>query len=80
MGGGSEQGFWHWLANKPNQARVVQMLNSAITIQWITQYYVIHWIVSRNLLICWIVIYPVDSAIQLLNNQGQRFSFFYGVD
>ena len=72
MGGGSEQGFWHWFANKPNQARVVQTLNSTITIQWITQLF-------PAILIHWIVIYPVDSAIQLLNNLGQRLSFVYGV-
>jgi len=35
-----------------------------ITIQWITQ------LVSLTL-IHWMVIYPVDSATQLLNNQGQ---------
>ena len=28
------------------------------------------------ILICWIVIYPVDSAIQRLNNRGQEFNFF----
>ena len=44
------------------QAAVVQTLDSAI--QWIAQ------LVSL-ILICWIVIYPVDSAIQRLNNQGQ---------
>ena len=33
----------------------------------------IHWIVQLVSLIlnCWIVIYPVDSAIQCLNNRGQ---------
>ena len=46
------------------QALVVQTLDSAI--QWITQLFpVIH--------ICWIVIYPVDSVIQLLNNLGLDF-------
>ena len=36
-----------------------------ITIHWIAQ------LVSR-ILIHWIVIYPVDSAIQRLNNCGQK--------
>ena len=65
-------------------ALVVQTLDSAIhriKIQWITQ------LVSQ-ILIRWIVIYPVDSAIQrlndrsladsaiqLLNNQGENLSF-----
>ena len=41
-------------------ALVVQTLDDAI-----------HWIKNLSLiLIHWIVIYPVDSAIQPLNNQG----------
>ena len=38
---------------------------------WIT----IHWIAQlvSPTLICWIAIYPVDSAVQLLNNQGQEY-------
>ena len=47
------------------QAPVVQTLDSAIhviiTIQWIS-------ITKINCVIHWIVIYPVDSAIHLLNN------------
>ena len=50
------------------QAPVVKKVDSAIqwiiSIQWITQ------LVSL-ILICWIAIYPVDSAIQVLNNRGQ---------
>ena len=44
------------------QAPVVQTLDSAI-----------HWITQLVLLvfICWIVIYPVDSAIHRLNDWGQ---------
>ena len=30
-------------------------------------------ITEINYAICWIVIYPVDSAIQRLNNRGQCF-------
>ena len=46
------------------QAPVVQTLDSAIhRIQWITQLVFL-------ILIHWIVIYPVDSAIQRLNNRG----------
>ena len=56
------------------QAPVVQTLDSAI--QRITQFFPV-------IRISWIVIYPVDSAIQLLNNlvqfgkttQGARWSF-----
>ena len=44
------------------QASVIQK----ISIQWIVQ------LVSQ-ILICWIVIYPVDSAIQCLNNLGQNY-------
>ena len=57
-----------WPAHFIHLAAVVQTLDSAInrikSIQWIAQ------LVSL-ILICWIVIYPVDSAIQRLNNQGQ---------
>ena len=44
-------------------ALVVQRLDSAIY-QWIVQ-------LAFPILILWIVIYPVDSAIQPLNNRGQ---------
>ena len=46
-------------------APVVQKVDS--TIHWIAQ------LVSLTL-IHWIVIYPVDSAIQLLNNWGLHYS------
>ena len=49
-----------------SQAPVVQTLDSAI--QWIR-------ITEINYAILWIVIYPVDSAIQRLNNQGQMMTF-----
>ena len=49
-----------------SQAPVVQTLDSAI--QWIR-------ITEINYAIPWIVIYPVDSAIQRLNNQGQMMTF-----
>ena len=42
--------------------RVVQTVDSAI--HWITQ-------LVSIILIRWIAIYPVDSAIQFLNNWGQ---------
>ena len=38
-----------------------------ITMQWITQLVLL-------MLIHWIAIYPVDSAIHLLNNRGQQIS------
>ena len=49
-----------------NQAPVVQKVDS--TMRWI-----IEWIAQLvfQILICWIVIYPVDSTIRLLNNRGQ---------
>ena len=50
------------------QAPVVQKVNSAI--RWINLYQCITQLVSL-ILIRWIVIYPVDSAIQCLNNRGQ---------
>ena len=56
-----------WPARFLHLAAVVQTLDSAInrikSIQWIAQ------LVSL-ILIRWIVIYPVDSAIQRLNNRG----------
>ena len=53
-----------------HQASVVQKVDS--TIHWITQ------LVSLTL-VRWIVIYPVDSVIQLLNNWGlkDRISRFF---
>ena len=54
----------------PLQAPVVQRLDSAIhpiiTIQWTS-------ITEINYAIRWIVIYPVDSAIQRFNNRSQAF-------
>ena len=48
-------------AEQPDQAPVVQTLDSAI--QWIVQSVFL-------ILIRWIVIFPMDSAIQRLNNRG----------
>ena len=45
---------------------VIQMLDSAI--HWINHYSAI---LISVILFYWIVIYPVDSAIQRLNNLGQ---------
>ena len=33
---------------------------------------------TRNCIIHWIEIYPVDSAIQLLNNWGQKYKTWVG--
>ena len=50
-------------------ATVIQTLDSAI--HWINHYPTHNSIVFHKLiLILWIVIYPGDSAIQLLNNPG----------
>ena len=49
-----------------SQAPVVQTLDSAI--QWIR-------ITEINYAIPWIVIYPVDSAIQRFNNRDQMMTF-----
>ena len=46
--------------------RWIALSTEKITIQWITQLVFV-------LLISLIAIYPVDSAIQLLNNQWQEF-------
>ena len=54
------------LVNEANLAPTVQKVDSAI--QWIVQ------LVSL-ILIHWIVIYPMDSAIQLLNNWGLEVMF-----
>ena len=51
----------HSLLTLPYQALVVQKVVS--TIHWIMQLFFV-------LLVRWIVIYPVDSAIQRLNNRG----------
>ena len=48
---------------------VVQMLDSAI--HWINHYPADGTILISVILFRWIVIYPVDSAIQRLNNLGQ---------
>ena len=55
-----------------DQAPLVQMLDS--TIQLIS-------IWETNCTIHWIEIYPVDSAIHLLNNwdQANRLMFYFGV-
>ena len=53
-------------------ALVVQTLDSAI--HRIKIYPVVTQLVSL-ILIHWIVIYPVDSTIQRLNNRGQMFVF-----
>ena len=54
------------LVNEANLAPTVQKVDSAI--QWIVQ------LVSL-ILIYWIKIYPMDSAIQLLNNWGLEVMF-----
>ena len=54
------------LVNEANLAPTVQKVDSAI--QWIIQS-------VSLLLIHWIVIYPMDSAIQLLNNWGLEVMF-----
>ena len=54
------------LVNEANLALTVQKVDSAI--QWIIR------LVSR-ILIYWIEIYPMDSAIQLLNNWGLEVMF-----
>ena len=54
------------LVNEANLAPTVQKVDSAI--QWIVQ------LVSL-ILIHWIVIYPMDSGIQLLNNWGLEVMF-----
>ena len=53
-------------ANNDYQAPVVQTLGSAIL--WINHYPVVSVILISVILTHWIVIYPVDSAIQCLNN------------
>ena len=55
-----------FVANFTNQAPVVRKVDSAI--HWIVQMFVV-------MLILWIAIYPVDSAIQLSNNRGQPFLY-----
>ena len=45
--------------------RGIALFIGQMTIQWITQLVFI-------ILIHWIAIYPVDSSIQLLTNQGQE--------
>ena len=54
------------LVNEANLAPTVQKVDSAI--QWIVQ------LVSL-ILIHWTEIYPMDSAIQLLNNWGLEVMF-----
>ena len=52
--------------NVPNvQVSIVQKLDNIISIQWIMV------LVSLKL-IRWKVIYPFDSALQLLNNRANR--------
>ena len=55
------------LVNEANLAPTVQKVDSAI--QWIVE------LVSL-ILIHWIEIYPMESAIQLLNNWGREVMFF----
>ena len=54
------------LVNEANLAPTVQKVDSAIL--WIVQ-------LASLILIHWIVIYPMDSAIQLLNNWGLEVMF-----
>ena len=60
-GQGGKQ-FFIWL-------QLLKKMDSAI--HWIIHYPVDNAILVFLLLISWIAIYLVDSAIQLLNNQGQ---------
>ena len=56
----------------PNvQVSIIQKLDNAISIQWIM-------LLVSLILIRWKVIYPFDSALQLLNNRGERFPLNYG--
>ena len=55
----------------PTHQAPVQKVDSAI--QWMNNYPVNNAFGSRATN-CWIVIYPVNSAIQLLNNWGQASS------
>lgn len=56
----------------PNvQVSIVQKLDNIISIQWIMV------LVSLKL-IRWKVIYPFDSALQLLNNRGEKVPLNYG--
>ena len=57
---------WHQLFK-----RWIALSTGQTTIQWITRLVFV-------ILIHWISIYPVDSAIQLLNNWGQKFSSVCG--
>ena len=64
-----------WFADGVNQALVVQKVDKLstgyISIQQIAQLVFL-------ILIHWIVIYPVDNAIQRFNNRGQKFSSVCG--
>ena len=63
--------------HKPKkQAPVVQKLDNAI--RWINHSPADNLIIMvYPTRISWIVIYPVDSAIQLLNDQGQDFKTLF---
>ena len=64
-----------WFADGLNQALVVQKVDKLstgyISIQQIAQLVFL-------ILIHWIVIYPVDNAMQRFNNRGQKFSSVCG--
>ena len=64
----STRGFWSFTLH---QAPVVQRLDNAI--RRINHYPVIN-VNKTNHAIRWIVIYPVDSVIQPLNNPGQHLN------
>ena len=72
---GQEKGFWRWFADRLHQAPVVQKVDKLstgyISIQQIAQLVFL-------ILIRWIVIYPVDNAIQSFNNRDQKFSSVCG--
>ena len=72
---GQEKGFWRWFADRLHQAPVVQKVDKLstgyISIQQIAQLVFL-------ILIRWIVIYPVDNAIQRFNNRDQKFSSVCG--
>ena len=48
------------------QVSIVKKLDNAISIQWIM-------LLVSLIVIRWKVIYPFDSALELLNNRGEKF-------
>jgi len=59
------QPITNWVEARPQLFKGwITLSTGYITIQWIN-------VNKTNHAICWIVIYPVDSIIQPLNNPGQ---------